>query len=193
MTKAPVAEGFVRTFSEGTMDITSSQDVSSWLRAGQAVSVYIYNASMGECLYTGVVKEALLHHARFEGMQLVTNRQQRSNTRVDADLAYVLRYYREGKEEKAFETPLPVTILNVSAEGVFFSCKTRFDIGFQFIFAFRETPRDIPLTAEIVRREVLPGGFRYGCKFVGISVNDENEIHRWVFSQQIEQRRQRSF
>lgn len=191
--KAPIAEGFVRAFEKGEMDFTSNRDISTWLHAGQSVSVYIYNASMGECVYEGVVKTAILHHVQLGRLKLVTNRQKRSNTRVNTELAYVVRYYcdvNHPDEELAFEKPVAVTILNVSAEGFLISCKERYDIGFTFVFTFREAARDIPLHAEVVRRVQGDYGFRYGCRTIGLPVNDQNEIHRWVFSQQIELRRQ---
>ncbi|MFT8887895.1 MAG: PilZ domain-containing protein [Ethanoligenens sp.] len=189
----PIVEGFVRAFESGVMEITTVKDTTGWVYDGQDVRIHIYNASMGECVYDGRIQTALLTHVRLTALKLVANRQKRNNTRVNTELEYLFRFYADSDGEHPFEKPLHVTILNVSAEGIYIACKERFDIGFNFVFAFRETPRDIPLTAEIVRREISPNGFHYGCHFVNISQKDSNEIHRWVFGQQIELRRKQTF
>ncbi len=189
----PVTEGFVRSFDNGVMEIMSPKDVAEWLQAGQSVQVHIFNSSLGECVYEGHVQSVMLLHIFLDGLHLVTNRQKRNNTRVGTELPYLIRQYQDADGVHPFDKPISVTIRNVSAAGVYFACKERFDIGFRFVFTFRETARDIPVTAEIVRRDISPGGFHYGCRFVDISEKDANEIHRWVFTQQIEHRREQIF
>lgn len=191
--KSPVAEGIVRLFDEdrleGFLDITSLQDISNWLHAEEDVSVYIYNASMGKLLYEGVVRSAVMRHVELKSMKLVSSQQQRNSTRVETNLSYVVRSGREKGYARAFAKPIPITITNVSAEGLCIVCREPFSVGFCFLFAFQETPREIPLVAEVIRREDMLRTYRYGCKISGISANNQNEIHRWVFSKQIEQRR----
>ncbi|ADU28124.1 PilZ domain-containing protein [Ethanoligenens harbinense] len=189
----PVSEGFVRSFDNGVMEIMSAKDIAGWVQAGQSVQVHVYNSSLGECVYEGRVQSVMLLHVYLDGLQLITNRQKRNNTRVNTELPYLMRYYEDADGAHPFEKPVPVTILNVSAAGVYVACKERFDIGLRFVFTFRETARDIRVTAEIVRRDISPNGFHYGCRFADIPEKDANEIHRWVFTQQIEQRRRQFF
>lgn len=191
--KKPVAEGFVRSFSSGTMEIKTTKDTLNGLLKGQPLQIHVYNASMGECIYSGEIHSAFMRRLQLTSVQLVINRQKRNNTRVNTELNYVFDSYADEKGTHLMETPVHTTILNVSANGVYLTCKERFDLGFRFSFTFRETARDIPVIAEIVRRELSPNGFRYGCQFVNISERDCNEIHQWVFQQQIELRRQQSY
>lgn len=189
----PITEGFVRAFASGKMDIGTVKDVKGWLQGGQHVRVYIYNASLGECIYEGNVQSALILHVTLSPVTMVTNRQKRNNTRVNVELPYLIRYYVDKDGKHPFESPLHVTILNISAEGVYLSCKSRFDIGFRFAFIFREASHDIPVIAETIRRDITVGGFRYGCHFIDILQNDSDEIHRWVFQKQIELRREQAY
>lgn len=191
--KSPVTEGFVRSFENGVMDIGAAKDVDNWLHERQSVQIHIYNASLGECIYSGQVKSAHKLHVQLVSIKLIVNRQQRNNTRVNTDLNYLFRFYADADGTHPLEKPVHATILNVSAKGMYIACKERFDIGFRFSFTFRETVRDIPVTAEIVRREISPNGFHYGCQFINVPEKDCDEIHRWVFSQQIELRRKQSF
>ena len=191
--KSPIAEGFVSSFEQGEMDFVSNRNISHWMHTGQRVKIYVYNASMGECIYDGIVKTAILHHVQLAGLKMVTNLQKRNNTRVATELAYAVRYYCDAvtpDNVREFEKPVPITILNVSAEGFLISCKERFDIGFTFIFTFHVASREIPVHAQIVRREQGHFGFHYGCHLTDVPLNDQNEIHRWVFSQQIALRRE---
>lgn len=189
----PIAEGFVRSFTSGIMEIKPSKDLADWLHEGQTLQIHVYNASLGECIYQGQVSSALPNRLQLASVKLVHNQQKRNNTRVNTELNYLFDSYADADGTHLMEKPVHATILNVSAKGIYITCKERFDIGFRFAFTFRETSRNIPVIAEIVRREISPNGFRYGCQFFNIPERDCDEIHRWVFRQQIELRRKQSY
>lgn len=191
--KNPVTEGFVRSFEKGDVEIRTAKDATGWLHRGQPVQVHIYNASMGQCIYSAKVKTVHMRMVQLISAELVVNRQKRDSTRASVELDYLFRFYVDEDGTHPLEKPVQVKLLNVSAKGMCIACAERFDMGFRFAVTFRETARDIPLVVEILRREATPGGFRYGCQFTGIAEKDADEIHRWVFRQQIEQRRQQSF
>ena len=183
-----IAEGSVHEFENGAMQIYTRGGPGG-IEPAEKLLIFVYNEVRGECKYTGVVKRSAFNCLQVEEVRLDSAVQKRENTRVSKQLKYrILQVYRDGGKKKP-EHPLSITILNISAKGMYFNCDERLEEGFTFALTFRETARPVNLKVEVLRREAYPRSFNYGSQFVGISDNDMDEIFRFVLHEQIVQRR----
>lgn len=189
---AKVAEGFVHEFENGSMKIYTQGGMGTVVPM-ENLQIFVYNNVRGECKYTGVVQRVTFNCLQVDGVRLISSAQKRENTRVSKQIKYrILQAYR-GNERKKLEHPLDIVILNISANGLYFNCGERLEIGFTFALTLRETARPVNLKVEVLRREAYPRSFNYGCRFVGVSDKDMDEIFRFVLHEQIIQRRRSLF
>lgn len=181
------AEGLVNGFSDGQLRINIRGENA--VSINQSVDVFIYNAVKGECQYTGVIDHYEGDNVIIKNVEFSRSSQKRNDTRVDKMLRYEITQKFEADEKAELDTPVSITILNISANGMYMACDRKFEIGYRFPLVFRDAGRPIDLKVEIVRQEELPRGFKYGCTFIDISEKDAENIFRMVLHEQIEQRR----
>lgn len=181
------ATGFVVEYESAYLKMQANNNFL--LRPSQEVYLLIYNQVKGECRYEATVRDIRDNVIFFENVKLVGSMQKRNNTRVSKELHYKITERIQDDKTIALEKPVEITILNISAQGMYINSDENFYIGFRFPLTFRELKRPIRLVAEIIRREVYTRSFNYGCFFVGISNKDMDEIFRYVLKEQIEQRR----
>jgi hypothetical protein len=152
------------------------------------VYLFIYN-SIGECKYQAEVYEIDDKNIIFRNLKPLSSVQKRSNTRVNKRINYQITNIFKEKEIVALEKPIDITILNISAIGIYFNSDENLIAGFKFQLIFCETARPIYLEVEVIRKEEFSRSFNYGCIFRNISNKDMDEIFRLVLKEQIEQRR----
>lgn len=192
-TGSKLAEGFVHEYEEGTMKVYTQGLSSSALVPGLDVLIYVYNSVKGECKFRGVVRKASFSNVEIENVSMVSAVQKRENTRVNKQLKYRIANYLQNGEKQKFSKPLDINVLNISAQGLYFNCEQRFEVGFRFPLVFKEAKRPVYLTVEIIRREDFAQSYNYGCIFVDISEKDMDEIFRFVLKEQIAQRRKNMY
>ena len=185
-----VSEGFVHEYESNTMKIYTQGQSTNSLVPQAEIYIYVYNSVKGECKYLGIVNKVSFNNIDVYDVSLVSSVQKRDNTRVNKQLKYkISACLNEKGEKRKLDRPMEITVLNISAQGMYFNCDKKFETGLRFPLIFRDTPRPISLTVEIIRREEFPRSFNYGCLFVGISEKDMDEIFRFVLREQIAQRR----
>lgn len=187
-----VVEGFVHEYESGVMKIYTQGKPADFLIPSMKVNINVYNSVMGECKYTGDVKDITFNNIKIVNVGLISSIQKRDNTRVNKQLKYRITHSFNDKEKVKLDKPVDITVLNISAQGICFNCDERFEAGFRFPLVFREATRNINLIIEVVRREEYTRSFNYGCKFVDISEKDMDDIFRFVLKEQIAQRRKRT-
>ena len=182
-----LAEGFVIGLNSEDMKMSANNDYS--LVVPQEVTIFVYNSVKGECVFGGTLDYIREKKIYLKKVRLIRSLQKRNNTRVDIVLRYQITHqYRESRVVKR-ERPIDITILNISAQGMYISCFDKFIMGYKFPFVFKEAGRPIELSIEIVRSEDYGRSFNYGCRFVGIDQKDMDNIFRFVLHEQIEQRK----
>ena len=185
-------EGFVHEYEQGRMKVYTQGKSSDAIKPLMQVYINVYNSVKGECKYTGIVKKTNFNNIEIEDVNFISSVQKRDNTRVNKQLLYkITNLYQDGERRK-LDVPLDITLLNISAQGMYFNCNERLETGYRFSLVFKDTPRPVSLVVEIVRREDYPRSFNYGCRFVNISEKDMDEIFRFVLKEQIAQRRKRT-
>jgi c-di-GMP-binding flagellar brake protein YcgR len=190
---AKIAEGFVHEYESSVMKIYTQGERNDSITPFMEVFVYVYNSVKGECKYLCVVDKTNFNNIELSGVSLVSSVQKRDNTRVNKQLKYKITNSVLNGEKHRLEKPIDITVLNISAQGLYFNCEEKFEVGFSFPLIFKETFRPINLVIEIVRREEFPRSFNYGCKFVKVSEKDMDDIFRFVLKEQIAQRRKSKF
>lgn len=80
----------------------------------------------------------------------------------------------------------PALLRDISASGVYLITALSARPGDQFTFVFRKTDVPVPLTAQVLRSELLPllGGIGYGCRFVKLSPGYEAQLRAYVFQEE---------
>jgi hypothetical protein len=185
-------EGFVHEYEAGSMKIYTQGKSDDSIRPLMEVFIHVYNSVKGECKYSGVVEKTNFNNIEVGSVSFVSSVQKRDNTRVNKQLKYRIAFCYEDGEKRKLDKPFDITMLNISAQGIYFNCDEMLEVGYRFPIIFKETPRSVNLIAEVVRREEYPRSFNYGCKFVDISEKDMDEIFRFVLKEQIAQRRKRT-
>jgi c-di-GMP-binding flagellar brake protein YcgR len=190
---AKCIEGFVHEYESGVMKVYTQGKADDSLWPGLKVFTHVYNSVKGECKYIGTVDYVGFNSVKIINVSFVSSIQKRDNTRVNKQMKYRITACMRNDEKVKLEKPVDITILNISAQGICFNSIEKFDPGFRFPLVLREALRPINLMIEVVRREDYTRSFNYGCRFIGISEKDVDDIFRFVLKEQISQRRKRTF
>lgn len=186
-----LASGFVTDYQDGVMRL--NVETTGPILKPTPVFVYVYNSVKGECVYKGILSAGRTENLAVLEVEMVRSLQKRENARVNKQLRYwVGEYFTPDGTRAALEEPAEIMILNISAEGMLFNSVRDFGVGYRFPLVFREARVPIRLQVEIVRRSEYRRSYNYGCRFIGITAREQDEIYRFVLHEQIEQRR-RSF
>lgn len=186
-----LTEGFIVEFEDDAFKMCSNEEAV--FAIPQEVTVFIYNEVKGECIYRGTVQGISDKNITITGTEFVRASQKRDNTRVNKILKYRITHkFNSKKEIIELKTPVDITVRNISAQGMYFTCLEKFPLGHRFPFVFREAGKPMSLVAEVVRHDSSNRMENYGCRFVDISEKNMDNIFRFVLHEQIEQRR-RSF
>ncbi|HEX3026630.1 MAG TPA: PilZ domain-containing protein [Clostridia bacterium] len=184
---AKISEGIVSEYNSADMRINTTE--SHNLRVYDEVLIYVYNQLKGECKYEGTVSQATGSRITLFNVSLVRSVQKRDNTRVSKQLKYMVTHSFRGDRAIKLEKPIEITVLNISAQGLYLNSTHDFAIGSRFPLVLQETIKPIKVTVEILRKEKYTRSFNYGCQFADISQKDMDEIFRFVLKEQIDQRR----
>lgn len=187
-----LCNGTVKEFVKSVMQIALPQDI--FLAPGVDVVVYIFNRVKGECVYRGKVSNMGDKTLNIANVEFVRSTQKRNNTRVDKTLHYIITHkYKSSSsnEKEALKEPIEITILNISATGMFFASTANFALGQRIPFVFKEAGSPIYLELKIMRVDKRVRGNNYGCMFVDIKKKDADNIFRYVLHEQILQRRRK--
>ncbi len=126
--------------------------------------------------------------------------QRRNDLKVPVDIPITVNF--ASRRERPIN--VPATIHNISAGGVFFTCRYKFRPGDFVNFSFSPKPGGtaLLLTVHILRiqdRDILrkmigseaddPALFGYGCRFSDLSSRDEAQVRTFVFRQDLISRR----
>jgi hypothetical protein len=153
------------------------------------IILFIYNSTKGECKYHADVSEIDEKNIILKNIELLSSVQKRSNTRVGKMIKYQITDTFKDKKIITLEKPIDITILNISAVGLYFSSDENLVLGFTFQLVFNEFKNPIYLEVEIIRRDEYARSYNYGCIFKNISNKEMDEIFRFVLKEQIVQRR----
>jgi hypothetical protein len=179
--------GFVNEYDRTILK--TCLDGSFTLHLQQEVLIFVFNEVKGECVYKGLVADINDKNVIFDKVSFVRSMQKRDNTRVDKTMRYRITLRFVGDHREKLETPFDITILNLSAQGMYISCDEPFAVGHRFPLVFKDAGKPIDLDVEIIRCEKYRRGNKYGCRFLNISEKDSDNIYRFVLHEQIEQRR----
>jgi hypothetical protein len=91
---------------------------------------------------------------------------------------------------EATEIPVKFTVIDVSAHGMRMMCSTVLPPGSTIRFVFPELSDDFRLEAVVVRAQESRSGNHYGCRFVGTTPRQTDDLFRYVLRTQGAQRRQ---
>lgn len=187
-----IANGVVQQYEDDTMKIGITD--GGIIHEGTEVSVYIFNSMYGECKFEATVKFSSDVFVTLSNIRFVNSYQKRENVRVDKIMLCKItcKFIKnnDGKEEKrGLDKPIDITILNISATGLYINSAYKFRVGDTFPFTLTNTSKPLDVSVEIVRVEEYGRSNNYGCRFYNISRAEMDIIFKMVLKEQIEQRR----
>jgi len=186
---AEVARGEVSVDAGLSLSVRLDVVLGELPSPGDEVVLRTFEAVRGRREYVVTVESANPEMLVLTNIELISAFQQRAIVRVGTDNPVTLLYEMVGDELLDLATPIQATILDLSATGLRLHCSVRLPAGYRFGFHFSTDFDDLTLVAETLRREVVPRGYRYGCRLVGTTQREADALHRFVLSEQIAQRR----
>jgi len=183
-----VAHGSVLSDAGLSLEITLRDGTDRIPAPGEHVVVRTFEEDRGRRDYAVVVRSVDGPAVVLDELALLSAYQQRAIVRVATDLRVTLEYEVVHDRPRPLDPPVQAAIIDLSATGVRLHCNVPLTEGQRVGFQLRTDFDDLPLVAEVLRREEAPRGFRYGCRLVGTTQREADAIHRFVLSEQIARR-----
>lgn len=179
-----LARGVVREHTEHRLVVEAKSFSGSWLHPGDPAVLDLLTADRGTLTYDAMVEFAVAGRIALTDLLLREVVQQRSALRVPTTIPVQVTPVVAGTEEIE---RFPAVVTDLSALGLRLNSATGMDVGARFSVLLTVTRVEVTLTAEVLRRETVRGGFSHGCRLVGASERVHDELFRFVLH---EQRRQ---
>lgn len=183
-----VAHGVVSADTGLSLEVRLSDGAESVPEPGADVVLRTFEEIRGRRDYAVVVRSLEDGLLVLDELALLSAYQQRAIVRVATDLRVTLVYEVVDDTARDLDPPIQAAIIDLSATGVRLHCNVPLDEGQRIGFQLRTDFDDLPLVAEVLRREEAPRGYRYGCRLVGTTQREADALHRYVLSEQIAQR-----
>jgi len=181
---AEVARGEISADGVFSVSVRLDEVFGELPPTGGAVLLRTSEALRGRREYSATVESADAQTLVVTDIELVSAFQQRAIVRVGMEIQVTLVYEMVGDKLTDAAIPLQAKILNLSATGFSLLCAVPLDEGYRFGFHLSTDFDDLVLVAEALRREEVPRGYRYGCRFVGTTQRDADALHHFVISEQ---------
>jgi hypothetical protein len=183
-----VAHGVVSADTGLSLDVRLTDGADSMPAPGASVVLRTFEEVRGRRDYAVVVRSLEDDQLVLDELALLSAYQQRAIVRVGTDLRVTLEYEVVDDRAVDLDPPVQAAIIDLSATGIRLHCNVPLREGQRVGFQLRTDFDDLPLVAEVLRREDAPRGFRYGCRLVGTTQREADALHRYVLSEQIAQR-----
>jgi hypothetical protein len=183
-----IAHGVVRADTGLSLDVELHDGVDDLPAAGERVVLRTFEEIRGRRDYAVVIRTRDDALVVLDELALLSAYQQRAIVRVGTDLRVTLEYEVVDDQPRDLSPPIQAAIIDLSATGVRLHCNVPLQQGQRVGFQLRTDFDDLPLVAEVLRREDAPRGYRYGCRLVGTTQREADALHRYVLSEQIAQR-----
>ncbi len=183
-----VAHGVISVDTGLSLDVRLTDGGESVPGPGANVVLRTFEEVRGRRDYAVVVRSHEDDELVLDELALLSAYQQRAIVRVGTDLRVTLEYEVVDDQARDLDPPVQAAIIDLSATGVRLHCSVPLREGQRVGFQLRTDFDELPLVAEVLRREDAPRGFRYGCRLVGTTQREADALHRYVLSEQIAQR-----
>ena len=183
-----VARGEISVDAGLSLSVRLDEVLAELPSPGDEVVLRTFEAIRGRREYVVTVESANPEMMVVTDIELISAFQQRAIVRVGTDFPITILYEMEGDELRDLATPIPATIIDLSATGLRLFCAAPLTDGYRFGFHLSTDFDDLTLVAEVLRHEEVPRGHTFGCRLVGTTQREADALHRYVLSEQIAQR-----
>lgn len=183
-----VAHGVVSADSGLSLDVRLEGGADRLPGPGERIVLRTFEETRGRRDYSVVVRTVGGSELVLDELELLSAYQQRAIVRVGTDLPVTLEYEVVDDRPVDLDPPVQASLMDLSATGVRLHCYVPLREGQRVGFQLRTDFDELPLVAEVLRREAAPTGYRYGCRLVGTTQREADALHRYVLSEQIAQR-----
>jgi hypothetical protein len=182
-----IAHGTVVADTGLSLDVLLRDGLAEMPEVGERIVLRTFEEIRGRRDYAVVIRTLEDGLLAVDELALLSAYQQRAIVRVGTDLRVTLEYEVVDDEPRDLDPPIQASIIDLSATGVRLHCNVPLTEGQRIGFQLRTDFDDLPIVAEVLRREEAPRGFRYGCRLVGTTQREADALHRYVLSEQIAQ------
>ncbi|WNB84309.1 PilZ domain-containing protein [Cellulomonas sp. ATA003] len=183
-----VARGVVSVDSGLSLEVSLHDGADAVPDAGSSIVLRTFEESRGRRDYAVVVRARTDDGLVLDELALLSAYQQRAIVRVATDLGITLEYQVVDDRPVDLDPPIEAAVIDLSATGIRVHCRVPLTEGQRVGFTLRTDFDELPLVAEVLRREEAPRGYRYGCRLIGTTQREADALHRYVLSEQIARR-----
>ena len=186
LTDAESGQTVVAGVSIGPLDsLMIAVPLACKVESGQPVQIKFLDPTLGVVTCTCKLSAPLLTADkkfvayRCQVLERLAQEQRREDIKIPLTAKVSLSHLSSGNEA-------PATVCNISASGVYLGTSLAAYKGDKLSFTFPAGNVRIPLTAEVLRVESRPdlGGIGYGCRFVHLAAQHENQLRAYIFQEE---------
>ncbi len=190
MRNTPILTGRLSRILDDEIQISGEGERLPMLQASSAVKVSILNSELGLKVLFGKTYLSTPDMIRIADLRNAAAFERRNFFRVRVDLkveAFPAR--ARGKEPDEAPESLTVRVYDVSLGGLFFVSDRTFRRGEKLTVRLRLFDEDALFPCKVLRSIPVELGTEdgYGCKFVGGTARQMNQLCRYIFEKQREQ------
>lgn len=152
----------------------------------QDVLVCIFDDIEGVQIYSAKVIHIIVDKVTVILGDKINTVQRRKHIKVKYEQEADIRSYLTHNRKLSLANPIPITICDIGAGGIFFTSNEYIGIGQKFNLDLRYQGNSINLTVQIIRTQKMQRlKIGYGCKFVNLTNLQETFITAMVFKLQL--------
>ncbi|MFA9379944.1 MAG: PilZ domain-containing protein [Acetanaerobacterium sp.] len=184
MTDVLLATGALVDLSDNLIEIVG--EVFPHFEKGENLKICAYDDMRGICWYLTSVELATPDRLILTDYNLLDVIQRRKNIKVKTTFSTnIYMVYDDNDVRTALETPVKITVKDISVGGTYFVAEQVFLEGSYFEFYFNQGPKHLRIKTLILRMQVLPGEkLGYGCKFADITEKEQDILFSFLWEEQ---------
>lgn len=186
LTDAASGQTFAAGVSIGPMDsLMVAAPVACKVETGKPIEIKFLDPTLGVVTCRCKLASPLLSSDkrfvvyRCQVLERLSQDQRREDIKIPLSTRVRLSSQSSGSDA-------PATLCNISASGVYLGTSLAAQKGDRLSFTLPAGNALIPLTAEVLRVESRSdlGGAGYGCRFVHLSAQHENQLRAYIFQEE---------
>lgn len=187
MTDVMLASGSLVDLSDDHMEIIG--ELFPHFERGENLKVCVYDDMRGICWYLTSVDYATMDRLILTDFNLLDVIQRRKSIKVKTTFHTNIYVIYAGDDNRVtLDTPIPITVKDISVGGIYFIAERIFLEGSHFEFFFNQGPKHLRIKTRILRKQELSGEkWGYGCQFVDITEKEQDILFAFLWEEQRQQ------
>ncbi len=154
--------------------------------SGENVKVCAYDDMKGICWYFAVVDYASPDRLILTDYNLLDVIQRRRNIKIKVTFTTsIYAVYDSEGQKVTLDTPVKITVKDISIGGILFQCEEDFEEDSVFEFYFNQCAKHLRIKTRILRKTELSNDLLgYGCAFESVTEKEQDMLFAFLWEQQ---------